>query len=115
MSLSVVDASYGRQTALVDAAAAPDRRVLDVVDLVARHRAHVARERRRATGKHRRQPELGYVSRHTSVSFNTGRANYRKRQTVRRKLHERRREVAKRIIFKLPRRSPANLCLSSRH
>jgi len=67
MPLFWIDTANCRKSSAVDAASLSQNRVLDIVDLVARHRLHVARERRLATGKHRRQPELGYVSRHTSA------------------------------------------------
>lgn len=63
----VIDATGGRQSSLVDAVALPDQRVVNVVDLVANHRSHVARKRRLATGKQRRQSQLGDVPRHASV------------------------------------------------
>ena len=70
MSAFDVNATDRRQSSVVDAVSLPDERVLDVVDLVATDRLNVTGERRLATRVERHQPELCYVSRHASASFN---------------------------------------------
>ena len=52
------------ESAVVDDDAAVQDGVVDVVDLVARHRLDVAREDRAAVRVDRRQHELGQVARH---------------------------------------------------
>jgi len=52
---------------VVDDVALVQHGVVDVVELVARHRLHVAREDRAAMRVDRRQHELGQVARYTSA------------------------------------------------